>query len=401
MSAIRSCTSWNDAIGLPNCVRSVAYATDASRQPCTIPTQPEATARRPLSRVPIAILKPCPTSPRRAASGTRTPCEEQLGRRLAAQPELVLDLAGLEAGGVGRHEERRHAARAVVAGAGEDEGDVGPRAVGDEELLAVDHPVRPVAGRARGEVAGVGPGAGLGEAEAAELRRGGELRQPLLLLLLGAVEEDRLADQPAADRHDPAQGGVGAAELLHRERVGHVVAADAAVLLGDGEAEEAELGHLRHDREVDGLVVVPLHPVRHGLALEEVAGEVAEGLLLLGEREVHQSASTRSWSVTRADSRRQVVVGVAEPLVEHLEVRGADADGVLRRHADAAVQLDRLLADVAPGAGDLQARPGRRRRRRRRGRRRRSSSSPSRPCCARARARRTCRRPGRSAPGRC
>ena len=69
---MRSCTSWNDAIGLPNCVRWVAYATDASRQPCTIPTQPEATASRPLSRVPIAILKPCPTSPRRAASGTRT-----------------------------------------------------------------------------------------------------------------------------------------------------------------------------------------------------------------------------------------------------------------------------------------------------------------------------------------
>ena len=52
-----------------------------------------------------------------------------------------------------------------------------------------------------------------------------------------------------------------------------------------------------------------------------------------------------------------MVLGVAEPLVEHLEVCGADADGVLGRHADAAVQLDRLLADVAAGAGDLQADP--------------------------------------------
>ena len=53
----------------------------------------------------------------------------------------------------------------------------------------------------------------------------------------------------------------------------------------------------------------------------------------------------------------QVVVGVAEPLVEHLEVGGADADGVLRRHADAAVQLDRLLADVPPGSRDGQPDP--------------------------------------------
>ena len=68
--------------------------------------------------------------------------EEQLGGRLAAQPELAGDLTRLEARGVGRDEEGGHAARTVVAGAREDEGHVGPGAVGDEELAAGDRPVR-------------------------------------------------------------------------------------------------------------------------------------------------------------------------------------------------------------------------------------------------------------------
>lgn len=42
----------------------------------------------------------------------------------------------------------------------------------------------------------------------------------------------------------------------------------------------------------------------------------------------------------------QVVVTVAEEVVERGEVAGVVADGVLRGHPDAAVQLDRLLADV-------------------------------------------------------
>ena len=233
--------------------------------------------------------------------------------------------------------------------------------------------------------------------------RGRELGQPLLLLLLGAEEQDRLADQSAADRHDAAQRGVGPAELLHGEGVGDVVAAEAAVLLGDGQAEEADLGHLGHDREVDGLVAVPPRAVRDRLASRKSARQVAEGLLLVGQGEVHQpSASTVSWSVTPAARRREVVVAVAEQVVERGEVAGVAADGVLRGHPDAAVQLDRLLADVPRRPADLQAARGRPPRRRR---------SPvavgehhRRPVderCGPAPARRTCPRRGTSAPGTC
>jgi hypothetical protein len=43
MSAIIACTSWKEAIGLPNCSRSFAYDTLASMQPCITPTQPHET----------------------------------------------------------------------------------------------------------------------------------------------------------------------------------------------------------------------------------------------------------------------------------------------------------------------------------------------------------------------
>ena len=215
--------------------------------------------------------------------------EEQLGGGLAAQPELALDLAGLEAVGVGGHQERADALRSVATGAGEDQGHVGPGAVGDEELLAVDDVVAAVPPRPRREVAGVRAGVGLGEAEAAELGRARDARQPLLLLLLGAEPEDRLADQAVGHRHDPAQGGVGSAELLHAEHVGEVVAAEPAVLLGDGQPEETDLRHLRDDLEVDRLAPVPLGAVRHRLAVEERASQVAERLLLVTEAQVHVS----------------------------------------------------------------------------------------------------------------
>src|SRR5690606_30886674 len=93
----------------------------------------------------------------------------------------------------------------------------------------------------------------LGEAEAAELLTQGDRREPLLLLLLGAELEDRLAAQAHRHRDDAAHRGVGPAELLHPDAVGDVVATDPAVLLGDRQAEEAELTELGDDAGADRL----------------------------------------------------------------------------------------------------------------------------------------------------
>ncbi len=201
-----------------------------------------------------------------------------------------MDLGAGEAGQVGGDEEGGDAAVAGLAGAGEDEGDVGPGAVGDEGLGAAEQPVAPVvvvADGPGGEVGGVGSGAGLGEGEAAERLAGGEPGQPVPLLLLGAEGVDGLGDQAERDGDDAAHGGVAPAEFLQDEAIGEVVAAAAAVLLGEGQPEEAELAQPADDRAVHRLGAVPGGGVRGDLAVREGGGELADGGLFLGELQIH------------------------------------------------------------------------------------------------------------------
>lgn len=104
-----------------------------------------------------------------------------------------------------------------------------------------------------------------------------------MLLLLGAVGENDLANQAHGDGHDPADGGVGAAELLHPEAVGDVVATQPAVLLGDGQPEETDLGELGDESQIDLLGAVPRGPVGDDLGVEEIARQSLEVSLILGE----------------------------------------------------------------------------------------------------------------------
>ena len=63
--------------------------------------------------------------------------------------------------------------------------------VRDEDLRAVDRPGAVAQLRRRPRRAGIGPGARLGQPERGEPLSGGELRQPLLLLLLVPEVVDR------------------------------------------------------------------------------------------------------------------------------------------------------------------------------------------------------------------
>ena len=76
-----------------------------------------------------------------------------------------------------------------------DHSDVRDAARGDPHLLAVENVIVAVFAGARPHAAGVGAEVGLGEAEAAELFSRGHLRQPEILLLVGAEGIDRIHDQ--------------------------------------------------------------------------------------------------------------------------------------------------------------------------------------------------------------
>jgi hypothetical protein len=80
---------------------------------------------------------------------------------------------------------------------------------------------------------------------------------------------------------------VSAGDLLHRQAVRDEVAAGPTDALGEGQREEPEPRHPRHElvRKVAGLVVMR-GPWRD-LCLREIADSVADLPLLVAEIEVH------------------------------------------------------------------------------------------------------------------
>ena len=115
-------------------------------------------------------------------------------------------------------------------------------AVGDERLRAVDHVLVAVADRGGADAGDVGAGARLGDPEAADLLALDPGHEVALLLLLGAEQVDRRQDHVGLDREAHVGAArAGVAHALGADQRVVVVAALAAVLLREAEAEEAEL----------------------------------------------------------------------------------------------------------------------------------------------------------------
>src|SRR4051794_28445495 len=188
-------------------------------------------------------------------------------------------------------------------GLGEDERDLRVVAHRDPLLLAGDLPALGRLLRARGQVRGVGAGVRLGQSEAAQDLAGAQARQPLVLLLLAAPALDRRAHERGLHRHDRAGRGIGAAHLLDDQRVGAVVQAAAAVLLGDDRPQVAHVAELLDQVEVEVLVAVVVPGLREDLLVGELARGVADQPLLVGQLEVDHwpcAATARSSVATRS-----------------------------------------------------------------------------------------------------
>ena len=138
---------------------------------------------------------------------------------------------------------------------------------------------------------GVGAGIGLGEPEGAERTALGQRAQPALPLVVVAEEVQR----QRADGHVGLPGGghrlVGQPDLLHGGHEADRRHADAAPLLGDEHAEQAELRPSRAaGRSGTGLLPGQRGPGGDLLA-GEVAAEVDEVTFGFAEREVHRTVS--------------------------------------------------------------------------------------------------------------
>ena len=98
---------------------------------------------------------------------------------------------------------------------------------------------------ARDERARVGPGAGLGEREAADSLAARERRHEPRTLLVGPELQQRQRARRRVDGDRDADAGVRARQLLEHEDVRDEVRAGAAVLLGHADAHQPELAELR------------------------------------------------------------------------------------------------------------------------------------------------------------
>ena len=191
---------------------------------------------------------------------------------------LAVVRADLEAGGAGGHEEdgdARIGARGL-AGAGEDDEQPGDRRVGDEPLGPADHPLAGVADGAGAQPCRVGAGAGLGEGEGRDDLAGGEPLEPGGLLLVGAEIDEHLPGDAVVGAEHRAQREGRVAELHRQLDVLDEVEAEAAPLLRDREAEEAESGRGRPQVGGQGIGRHDLVLPGHDPGPDELAGRAQD-----------------------------------------------------------------------------------------------------------------------------
>ena len=172
--------------------------------------------------------------------------------------------------------------------------------MGDPGLVAVDLVDVALAHRARLQRSQIGAGIRLGEHRRRQHLAGRDLRQPFALLLFGAAAEDKLGGDLGAGA-EPADADIAARQLLGDDAHRFLAQPHAAVILGDGEAEHAELGHLRDDIERDVFVAqMPFLRVRHDLAVGEFAHFLADRV----ERVVEPAGADGRVAAARASIRR-------------------------------------------------------------------------------------------------
>ena len=116
-----------------------------------------------------------------------------------------------------------------------------------------------------------------------------------------------LIPRPTAGLEGDADRLVDPAELLDGDAQAGEVAVGAAVLLGRGEPEEAEVAHLVDDVDREVVVAVPLRGVRRDLLLREVAHRAAELLVVLGQLEAHAGHGNPAQLTIANTGRRQVL----------------------------------------------------------------------------------------------
>ena len=269
-------------MGWPKARRLLPYSMALPRAMRAPPVTPAPSLKRPTFRMLKAILWPLPISPEEVLLGDLGVGEDQGPGGAALDAGLLLLGAQGDPGRALLDDEGREV---LAVHLGEGDVDVGEAGVREPHLLAVQDPVLAVGREHRLGlgVHGVAGRAGLGERVRADPLAGGELGQVLLLLGLGAEVDDGQGADAGVPHEGHGEGAV-AGRLLGDQAARDLVEAEAAVLLGHLDAQQAQLARLAQEL-AGGLVLEgeDLGKARHHLLLHELFRGLADHPLLFGE----------------------------------------------------------------------------------------------------------------------
>ena len=220
---------------------------------------------------------------------------------------------------------------------------LGDRRVGDPVLLPVQDVAAAVPPGVRQHGCDVRAGGRLGQPEARELLPARLRNEIAPLLLFARVAEEAQRVEPDVDRDERPKGGLATLDLLAREGLRDEVHAGAAVLLGNDDPQQPELGHAFDHGHVQVVVDVVLDRVREHAFVHELADGRLHLALLGRELEIHgtslrvgEAESSLQPQPRRWFSALLVRKGFARPCSWALAAAAA-----LPAHAGAAANRDR------------------------------------------------------------
>ena len=269
-----------------------------------IPAAPAAIQGRVRSNERIATLNPSPSPPTIAVLADLHVLEDDVGGVGAALPHLVLFLPDRDARRVAvDHEAGDPLVARGALFAREDRIEAGHPPVGDPALLPGDDVVVADLLEARLHAGHVRAGVGLRAAIGGEDRLGQEAPEVLLLLRVGAGDDERHRPQHVGG-HRGVDAGAAVGDLLQHQAVRQARQAEAAVGLGELAVHEPRLPPLLADLLGERPVLVQLAGDRDDLLAREVARRFTELLFLVGELEVGHGGRISLFGRFRCRRRR-------------------------------------------------------------------------------------------------
>jgi len=219
---------------------------------------------------------------------------------------------------------------AVRIGLGIDDQGVGIRAVGDPHLAAIEDVVIALAVGAQSHRHHVGTGTRLTHGQGADVFAGDELGQVLLLLLGTAVAADLIDAQVRMGAVRKADRSRRTAYFLHRHDMGEIAHMRPAILLFNGDPEQAEIAHLRPQVERKLVAAVDFGRARRNFG----RSELLHGRAQHGDRLAEMKIERRK---------------VGHDQCSATPVRTPDRPGAPRRVAGAAAAVGRDIVNTRGG----------------------------------------------------